>query len=159
MVLEASLRMHDIESIIHSEETIEWLKIHILINQVRKRYSGEVTDIKMSGHTNLLIGEFFEAILSCIQRNALKYRKASKFHIKIKSNSQQHEIIIQDNGEEISETLIEILENNFEFNSIIHEKSDLDLFLAREISNSFNYSFFVFNDPSNGVRFVLKLQQ
>ena len=65
-------------------------------------------------------------------------------------------VYAQDNGEEISETLVEILENNFEFTNIIHEKSDLDLFLARDISNSFNYAFFVFNEPSNGVKFVLK---
>lgn len=156
MVLEASLRMHDIESIIQSKKTVEWLKIPILVNQVKKRFSGDVSDIKVSGNTNLLIGEYFESILSCIMRNALKYRNASKFHVKVNSNGQQHEITIQDDGKRISETLVEILENNLEFNSVTHEQSDLDLFLAREISNSFNYTFTVFNTTTNSVEFVLK---
>jgi hypothetical protein len=150
-IINSIFRWHDLESVLQFSDEFDQVEISLLLNTAFKQYSSTSVSFQMEGETNMLLSEVYEKVFSSLLRHAVKIRKATKVNVKIETQIKEYTIIFEDNGDQISKQLIDFLEKNRIFNSEKCSISDLDMFIAKDITQAINTQFIIGKKPPQRV--------
>ena len=150
-------RSYEIQSIFEQSESKSSIKE--IIEILQKRNFEISNEIKLTANSEIEIRDFLGNVFSSYVRNAFVYRGANKIQIKNELTDGHLKITIRDNGEKLTESIIQSIENRTIFSSKKHTDSDLDLFIANEILKAHEIKMHLEENHPKGGIFSIKLGQ
>ncbi len=151
-------RSYEIQSIFEQSESKSSIKE--IFKMLQKRNYKITDEIKLTANSEIEISDFLgNSVFSSYVRNAFVYRMANNIQIKYELTDGHLKITIRDNGEKLTESIIQSIENRTIFSSKKHTDSDLDLFIANEILKAHEIKMHLEENHPKGGIFSIKLGQ
>ncbi|MHA1303157.1 MAG: ATP-binding protein, partial [Candidatus Heimdallarchaeaceae archaeon] len=146
--------MSTLEESMETGQKLKVMRAEDVVNKVIVSNIGEKVDFNLSGTGEVLADEVLISVFANLVSNAIKHGKADKISIDIKTNEDNVEIVVKDNGIGIHDDIKHRIFNQ----SFSHGESagtGLGLFIVKKAMEKYGGDVVVSDNDPNGAVFTL----